>query len=161
MSNVNTGCFNALFIRRAIEHNVCSIYENDGVTLKPYTEWPGYYWLADSSQRIPAIYTVGAQQVPAKYNPRGIECTIYDVPDATKLPSRGVLSTRDRWRVRFTNYGFDEGVLVSTSLLEISRRMTAVFQTIEQVYTERNEVSYESLICYVSITTINPVFVPA
>lgn len=160
-----TNCFSALNLRRAIEHNVLDLYESDATTLKDFTQWPGYYTVNPETlgtpTRIPAVYVVGQTQVPAKYEPRGVECTIYDVPDPLKEPSRGVRITRDRWRVRFTNYGISEGVNVNTSLLTISRRMTAVFQTIEQIYSERNEISYENLICYITIKTIDPVFVPA
>lgn len=161
MSNPTIPCFRGLSLRRAIEQHVLCLYESDYSTFKDYTEWPGYYWLNDSSQRIPAVYVVGEAQVPSKYNPHGIECIIYDVPESRKLSGRGQVFARDRWRVRFTNYGFSEGVTVATSLLDISRRMNVVFDSIEQVYSERNEVSYETLICYISITTVAPVYVPS
>jgi hypothetical protein len=142
-------------LRTCIEKYILNIYESDGVTLKTYTEWPGYYTLPDTS-RIPAVYVVGARMVPSNWNITGIECVIEDVPQITTPGSVGSILSFEEWSVRFTNYGTVEGTVMPINMLGISRRMARTFPTDQVSYMARTEATFEALTARIRGAVLNP-----
>ena len=114
------------------------------MTLKPSDQWPGRYILPDTNI-IPAVYVAGTRMVPSEWNVDGIECVIDGVPEITSPGSMSGVVSYERWRVRFTNYGFQEGTRMNVSLLDISRRMARAFPSDEVNYSPRTDATYESL----------------
>ena len=151
---ISTSCPPITWLRDTIENHILDIRKPDG-TLKATSEWPGRYILPDDSH-IPAVYVVGARMVPSEWNIDGIECVIEDVPEITSPGSMSGVVSYERWRVRFTNYGFLEGTRMPGSLLEISRRMARAFPMDEVVYTPRTEATYELLAAKILGPYINP-----
>ena len=151
---ISTTCPPVTWLRTTIENHILDIRETDG-TLKPAADWPGKYILPDDSE-IPAVYVVGARMVPSEWNTDGIECTIEDVPEITNPGSMSGVVSYERWRVRFTNYGYTEGTRMDISLLDISRRMARAFPRDEVIYTPRTEATYESLTAKILGPYINP-----
>ena len=151
---VSTTCPPVTWLRETIENHILDIRNTDG-TLKAASEWPGRYILPDDNI-IPAVYVVGAQMVPSEWNIDGIECVIEDVPEIVNPGSMSGVVSYERWRVRFTNYGYLEGTRMAGSLLDISRRMARAFPRDEVVYTPRTEATYESLTAKILGPYINP-----
>ena len=123
---ISTACPQVRDIRTTIERYILNLYESDGTTLRPEVDWPGYYSLPNGT-RTPAVYVVGAYMVPSDWVVTGIECTISDMPEITSPGSVGTIVSFERWPIRFTNYGTQKGTRMSTTLLDISRRLARVF----------------------------------
>lgn len=144
------------WLRKSIETHILNLYEADGVTLRPWSEWPGYYTLPNNS-RIPAVYVVGEQAVPRDWVPTGIECTINDVPediDAIALIS-GVLSN-ESWLVRFTQYGSKQGTQLPNTMLDIRRRLVRAFPKDRVEYQSRTPATFESCTAHIRGAYLNP-----
>lgn len=153
---VSTACPSVLALRRTIERHILDIYVDDSLTLKPKSEWPGFYTLPNKTT-IPAIYVVGASMVPSNWSITGIECTIDDVPeDITSPGSLGGVISYERWPVRFTNYGTRNGTQMPVSMLAIRRRLAYAFPMDRTTYMRRTEVTYESLTISILGPTLNP-----
>lgn len=142
-------------LRQNIERHILNLYEADGVTLKAYTAWPGYYTLPNGS-RTPAVYVVGAAMVPSNWTVTGIECTIGDVPEITSPGSVGAVISFERWSVRFTNWGTKEGTQMPVTLLDISRRMARAFPRDQVTYMARTEETFEALTARIFGAVMNP-----
>jgi len=142
-------------LRNEIETHILNLYEANGSTLKAYTAWPGYYTLPDNS-RIPAVYVVGTSMVPSNWNITGIECTIEEVPEIANPGSVSGVVSFESWSVRFTNYGTKEGTRMTTSLLEISRRLARAFPRDQVTYMARTEVTFEALTARIRGVVMNP-----
>ncbi len=151
---ISTTCPPVTWLRETLECHILDI-RNPDKTLKPANQWPGRYVLPDNSV-IPAVYVVGARMVPSEWNTDGIECVIEDVPEITSPGSMSGVVSYEKWRVRFTNYGFMEGTAMAVSLLNISRRMARAFPSDEVTYTPRTEATYESLTAKILGPYINP-----
>lgn len=143
------------FVRNAIERYILNLYEVDGTTLKAYTAWPGYYTLANGT-RIPAVYTVGATMVPSDWTITGIECTLDDVPEIVDTGTMSGLVQVEYWNVRFTNYGTKKGTKMSTSMLDIRRRLARAFPRDQATYMARTEATFEALTARISGAVLNP-----
>jgi hypothetical protein len=152
---ISTSCPPVTALRSTLERHVLDLFEANGTTLKPYTAWPGYYSLPDKS-RIPAVYVVGASMVPSNWNISGIECTIEDVPEITSPGSVGGVISFESWSVRFTNYGTKEGTRITTSLLDISRRLARAFPRDQVTYMARTEATFEALTARIRGVVMNP-----
>jgi len=152
---ISTSCPPVTALRSTLERHVLDLFEANGTTLKPYTEWPGFYSLPDKS-RIPAVYVVGASMVPSNWNISGIECTIEDVPEITSPGSVGGVISFESWSVRFTNYGTKEGTRITTSLLDISRRLARAFPRDQVTYMARTEATFEALTARIRGVVMNP-----
>ena len=152
---ISTSCPPVTALRSTLERHVLDLFEANGTTLKPYTAWPGYYSLPDKS-RIPAVYVVGASMVPSNWNISGIECTIEDVPEITSPGSVGGVISFESWSVRFTNYGIKEGTRITTSLLDISRRLARAFPRDQVTYMARTEATFEALTARIRGVVMNP-----
>lgn len=142
-------------LRTALETYVLNLYEADGTTLKAYTAWPGYYTLP-TSNRIPAVYTVGAVMVPSNWTVTGIECTINDVPEIVDTGTMNGLVQVEYWDVRFTNYGTKKGTKMSISMLDIRRRLARAFPRDQATYMARTETTFEALTARISGAVLNP-----
>ena len=142
-------------LRSTIEQHILDLYQTDGTTLKAYTAWPGYYSLPDSS-RIPAVYVVGESMVPSNWTITGIECTIEEVPESVNPGSVSGVISFETWTVRFTNYGTKQGTRMSTSLLDISRRLARAFPRDQVTYMARTEVTFEALTARIRGVVMNP-----
>lgn len=142
-------------LRSTIEKYILDLYKADG-TLKPYTQWPGYYTLPNNNRR-PAVYVVGAQMVPSNWKITGIECTIQDVPEDITSPGsvNGVISF-ERWLVRFTNYGTKAGTKMPVSMLDIRRRLARAFPRDQTTYMPRTEATFEALTARILGAVQNP-----
>lgn len=152
---INTTCPKVREVRTTIERYILNLYESDGTTLRPEAEWPGSYLLSNGS-RIPAVYVVGQNMVPSNWVVNGIECTISDVPEITSPGSVGAIVSFERWPVRFTNYGTLEGTRMTTTLLDISRRLARTFPRDSATYTPRTEATYEALTVPILGPVMNP-----
>ena len=152
---VTTTCPQARDVRKTIERHILNLYESDGTTLRAEAEWPGYYSLSNGT-RIPAVYVVGKSMVPSDWVVTGIECTISDTPEITSPGSVGAIVSFERWPVRFTNYGTQKGTRMSTTLLDISRRLARTFPRDSATYTPRTEATYEALTVSIFGPVINP-----
>jgi len=152
---ISTSCPPVTALRSTLERHVLDLFEANGTTLKPYTEWPGFYSLPDKS-RIPAVYVVGASMVPSNWNISGIECTIEDVPEITSPGSVGGVISFESWSVRFTNYGIKEGTRITTSLLDVSRRLARAFPRDQVTYMARTEATFEALTARIRGVVMNP-----
>lgn len=152
---INTTCPKVREVRTTIERYILNLYESDGTTLRPEAEWPGSYLLSNGS-RIPAVYVVGQNMVPSNWVVNGIECTISDVPEITTPGSVGAIVSFERWPVRFTNYGTLEGTRMTTTLLDISRRLARTFPRDSATYTPRTEATYEALTVPILGPVMNP-----
>jgi len=152
---ISTSCPPVTALRSTLERHVLDLFEANGTTLKPYTAWPGYYSLPDKS-RIPAVYVVGASMVPSNWNISGIECTIEDVPEITSPGSVGGVISFESWSVRFTNYGIKEGTRITTSLLDVSRRLARAFPRDQVTYMARTEATFEALTARIRGVVMNP-----
>lgn len=142
-------------LRRTLELHILDLYENDGSTLKAYTSWPGYYTLPDTS-RVPAVYVAGASMVPSTWAITGIECVIEDVPEITSPGSVSGVISFELWTVRFTNYGKRESTQMSTSLLDINRRIARAFPRDQVTYMARTEATFEALTARIRGAVLNP-----
>jgi hypothetical protein len=152
---ISTHCPPVTALRSTIERHILALYEADGTTLKPYTAWPGYYTLPNTS-RTPAVYVVGASMVPSNWAVTGIECTIEDVPEIVSPGSVGGVISIETWNVRFTNYGTNKGTRMSTTLLDISRRLSRAFPRDQVTYMARTEATFEALTARIRGTVLNP-----
>jgi hypothetical protein len=149
-------CPTAKSIRGLIEKYILEIYESDGVTLKPFSSWPGYYTLPNAS-RIPAVFVVGKAQVPSTWNIVGIECTISEVPkDGGRIPLRGQVGGIEIWKAQFVNYGNSEGTTFPLDMLTIQRRMKRLFRTVSLEHNDRSEVAFEALTALIRRSIFNP-----
>lgn len=143
-------------LRRTIERHILDLYEVDGTTLRPSTEWPGYYTLPNK-QKIPAVYVVGSQLVPSAWRVTGIECTIDEVPTSIDGPlSAGGLVQIERWGVRFTNFGTKEGTRMPISMLDVRRRLARAFPRDRVNYMPRTEATYEAITAQIFGAVLNP-----
>jgi hypothetical protein len=150
-------CIKPADLRWTLEYYILTLYESDGETLKTYSEWPGYYTVPPTNIKIPAVYTVGQRMVPSNWNPTGIELTISDVPSVIDTPNQhSGLVQFERWRVRFTNYGSDEGTKMPLSMLDIRRRLSRTFPSDRFTYQERTEATFESLTGLIMGPVLNP-----
>lgn len=152
---ISTQCPPVTALRRTLELHILDLYESDGTTLKPYTAWPGYYTLPDTS-RVPAVYVTGASMVPSNWAITGIECVIEDVPEITSPGSVGGVISFESWSVRFTNYGTKEGTRMPASLLAIARRLSRAFPRDQVTYLARTEATFESLTARIRGAVLNP-----
>lgn len=152
---ISTACPPVTALRTTIERHILDLYEADGSTLKAYTAWPGYYSLPDNS-RVPAVYVTGAAMVPSNWAITGIECTIDDVPEIVSPGSVGAIVSFERWKVRFTNYGTNEGTRMATSMLDIRRRLARAFPRDQVVYLPRTEATFEALTVSILGPVLNP-----
>lgn len=153
----STRCPRPADLRYTIENLILTLYQNDGVTLKAYTEWPGYYTVPPTNAVIPAIFVVGQRMVPANWNPTGIECTISDMPTRIDTPNQhSGLVQFERWRVTFTNYGAKEGTTMPLSMIDIYRRLSRTFPSDRFTYMERTEATFESLTGLIMGPVLNP-----
>lgn len=145
-----------LDLRRSIERHILQLYQPDGTTLRPAAEWPGVYTLPDSS-RVPAVFVIGAAMVPSNWEISGIETTIEDVPEIVvpASTSSGLVSY-ERWLVRFTNYGAEQGTAMPLSLLSIRRRLARAFPRDQVTYMPRTEASFEAITARISGAVLNP-----
>lgn len=148
-------CNTSIHLRQAIERYVLQIYESDGVTLKPYTEWPGYYTLK-SGARIPCVFVTGTKLVEKSWNPTGVECLIEEVPEQEKLKSYGGGIFRETWLVKFTNYGAVEGTQIPDTLFTIQRRLGDLFGACTLRHKPRSSVTFELLTARIRATSIRP-----
>lgn len=143
-------------LRSAIERHILDLFVEESTELKPFQEWPGYYTLPNAS-RIPAVFVVGASQVPSNWVITGIECTINDVPEDINNPiSLGAVVSFERWPVRFTNYGTKNGTHMPISMLDIRRRLARAFPWDRATYMARTEATYEAITASILGPTINP-----
>ena len=152
---ISTACPPVTALRSTLERHILDLFEADGSTLKPYTQWPGYYTLPNQT-RIPAVFVVGKDMVPSNWKITGIECTIDDVPEIPNSPSVGCVISMETWPVRFTNYGTKEGTAMPVSMLDIRRRIARTFPRDRAVYMRRTDVTFESLTVSILGPTINP-----
>ena len=152
---ISTHCPPVTALRSTLERHILDLFEADGTTLKPYTAWPGYYTLPDTS-RVPAVYVVGAAMVPSNWAITGIECTIEDVPEIVSPGSVGAVLSFETWTVRFTNYGTKEGTRMPTSLLDISRRLARAFPRDQVTYMARTEATFEAATARIRGAVLNP-----
>lgn len=144
------------WLRQTIERHILNLYEADGTTLRPKTQWPGKYVLP-TGVSIPAVYVVGAAMVPSSWRIEGIECTLDDVPFEIESPgSAGGLVQFERWGVRFTNYGTKEGTSMPVSMLDIRRRLARAFPRDRATYMPRTESTYEAITAQISGAVLNP-----
>lgn len=142
-------------LRSTLERYILDLYEADGVTLKAYTAWPGYYTLPNAS-RIPAVYVTGASMVPSNWTITGIECVIEDVPEITSPGSYSGIVSIESWSVRFTNYGTKKGTRMPVSMLDIRRRLARAFPLDQVTYMARTEVTFEALTARIRGAVLNP-----
>ena len=121
----STTCPPVTWLRRSLEEHILNIRNSDN-TLKPESEWAGKYGLPDGSN-IPAVYVVGESMVPSEWNINGVEMTIEDVPEIDNPGSMSGVVSFERWRVRFTNYGWEESTDMVINLRDIARRLARTF----------------------------------
>lgn len=152
---ISTQCPPVTDLRRTLERHILDLYEADGITLKAYTAWPGYYTLPDAT-RIPAVYVVGESMVPSNWAITGIELTIEDVPEIVSPGSVGSVISFERWNIRFTNYGTQEGTRMATSMLDIRRRLARAFPRDQMTYMARTEATFESVSGSILGPTLSP-----
>lgn len=143
------------WVRRSIEQHILSLYASDGVTLRPESEWPGFYTLP-SGTRIPAVYVIGPDMVPADWVVTGIETTIDAVPEIVDTRSMNGLVSIEAWSVRFTNYGTDKGVKEVTTLLDIRRRLARAFPGDTVTYMTPTEATFEAITARIRGAVLNP-----
>lgn len=155
--SISTHCPAVTSLRSTLERYILDLFVGDSSTLKPYTQWPGYYTLPNGT-RIPAVYVVGENMVPSSWKITGIECTIEDVPEIPRSFSVGTIVSMETWSVSFTNYGTNNGTKMPLSMLDIRRRVARVFPADEAVYLARTEVTFESLKVRILGPTLNPLF---
>lgn len=143
-------------LRRTIERHILDLYESDGTTLKAAAAWPGTY-LLPNNRKAPAVYVVGGSMVPSNWRIRGIECTIDDVPSEIDGPGgpSGLIQF-ERWGVRFTNYGSDEGTRMPMTMLDIRRRLARAFPEARVNYMPRTDATYEAITAQISGAVLNP-----
>ncbi len=142
------------WLRTTIGTHILDLFEADG-SLKASSEWPGSYTLPNDSL-IPAVYVVGSHMVPTEWTVNGIECTIEEVPEITSPGSYSGVISDERWTVRFTNYGTLEGTQMSTTLLDISRRLARAFPLDPVTYMARTDATFEALSIRILGSVINP-----
>lgn len=152
---VSTLCQPVTLVRKDVETLLLDLYLPNTTTLKPYTDWPGYYTLPDAS-RIPAVFVVGASQVPSDWVVTGIETTINDVPLIRDLGTKGALVSEETWTVQCINYGNRKSTQVPISLLDIHRRFVRAFPGDPVSHAPRTEVTFESLTMQIRSAVINP-----
>lgn len=153
--HTNPICPPPIWLRKTIEGHILDLYENDGVTLRPYEEWPGHYQMSDGS-RLPAVYVVGHQMVPSDWDCRGIECVIDEVPEIENPGSMSGVVSFERWTVRFTNYGYLSETRMILTLRDIARRLARAFPRDPVTYMPRTEATFESLTARILGPYINP-----
>jgi hypothetical protein len=146
-------------LRYLLERAVLSYYQNDNVTLKPYTDWSGYYTLK-TGQRIPCIFAEGANLVPSSWKPSGIQCIIRESPEDVRSPGIGQAISVSTWTIIFTNFGFAEGTNIPLTLREIQSRMIRLFSTVNLRYMPRSEVALESLTARIRGSVVSPLLQP-
>jgi len=151
---ISTTCPPVTWLRNTLEIQILGI-RNPDLTLRPQNLWPGRYELPDGSF-IPAVYVVGQNMVPSEWNINGIEMTIEDVPEIVNPGSMSGVVSYEKWRVRFTNYGWDEGTNMVLNLRDIARRLARAFPRDQVTYMARTEATYESLTARILGPCINP-----
>lgn len=151
---VSTACPPLTWIRNTLEVHILGT-KNADLTETASTSWPGKYILPDGSE-IPAVYVVGQRMVPSEWNIEGIELTIEDVPEIENPGSMSGVVSYERWKCRFTNYGWSEGTTMQTSLLDINRRLARAFPRDQVVYQARTEATFQSLTARILGPYINP-----
>lgn len=145
-----------LDLRSTIERHILGLYEADGTTLKARASWPGYYTLPNNA-KVPAVYVVGESMVPSQWKATGVETTIEDVPEiVTPNATSSGLVSYERWTVRFTNFGADQGTTMPVTLLDIRRRLARAFPRDQVTYMPRTEVSFEAITARISGAVLNP-----
>ena len=152
---MNTLCPPVTSLRKTLETHILGLYLADGVTLRPESDWPGYYQLSNGT-RIPAVYVVGTSMVPSNWDVVGIECTIEDVPESRSRPSMSGVLTTEVWTARFTNYGTKEGTSMPVNLLDISRRLARTFPSDQVTYMPRTEETFEAITARIHGAVLNP-----
>ena len=150
----STTCPPITWLRDTLEKHILDIRNPDG-SLKPETAWSGRYELP-SGAHIPAVYVIGTQMVPSEWNINGIEMTIEDVPEIENPGSYSGVVSFERWKVRFTNYGWEEGTEMVLSMRDIARRLARAFPRDQVTYSSRTEATFESLSVRILGPYINP-----
>jgi hypothetical protein len=151
---VSTACPPVTWLRNTLECHILDIRNSD-LTLKPEISWPGRYELPDNSH-IPAVYVIGELMVPSEWNINGIEMTIEDVPEIENPGSMSGVVSYERWRVRFTNYGWEESTSMVLNMRDIARRLARAFPSDQVTYMARTEATFESLSVRILGPYINP-----
>jgi hypothetical protein len=140
-----------LGLRTTIESRILDLYLPNSTTLKPQEDWPGFYTTKEK-KIIPAVWVSGERMVPKTYKISGIECVIEDVPKTRNSPYSGSIISVDRWPVRFTNYGYESGTVMRTTLRQIQRNLSVCFPADESEHNPRTELTYETLTIRISST---------
>ena len=141
-------CQDAANIRARIERYVLCLFEADGTTLRPYTDWPGYYTITDTNFQkslIPAVFIEGAQFVPTDWEPSGIECIIYETPRPNQLGGYGSVLFTEEWTVRLVNHGTTQSLIAPTLLNITATRLLTVFGSVTLDPEPRTELTLEAL----------------
>ena len=82
--------------------------------------------------------------------------TIEDVPEIENPGSMSGVVSFERWRVRFTNYGWEESTDMVLNLRDIARRLARTFPRDPVQYMARTEATFESLTARILGPYINP-----
>jgi len=146
-------------IRYPIERVVLEYFLTDNITLKPDSQWPGYYTLK-TGQKIPCIFAEGKDQVPSSWKPSGIQCIIEEVPEQSVTPGIGQIILVSTWKVIFTNYGFDDTTRQTATLKEVQSRMARLFPTANLRYNSGSDVALEALTVRFRGTSLNSILRP-
>ena len=140
---ISTACPPVTDLRYTLERHILDLYESDGSTLKSSAQWPGFYTLPGGAT-TPAVFVAGVENVPSTWRISGIECVIDSVPEIKNRSSMSGIVSFEGWKVRFTNYGTDDGTTMPISLLDINRRLARAFPADRTTYMARTEVTFES-----------------
>ena len=151
----NPYCPPPIWLRTTIEGHILDLYEVDGKTLRPEATWPGRYVMSDGS-KIPAVYVIGANMVPSEWTCEGIETTIEETPEIYNPGSMCGVVSYEKWKVRFTNFGYKEETYMAVSLRDIARRLARAFPRDQVSYMARTEATFESLTARILGPYINP-----
>jgi len=143
-------------LRQTIETHILGIRDSYGKQ-KRESEWPGKYIIkyATKTTSVPAVFVAGEKMVPSNWEIEGIECVIDDVPEVI-TEGYGSLISIETWPVRFTNYGYKEGVQMKVSLLDIQRRLAQTFPRDQTTYMPRTEATFEALTARIRGAVMTP-----
>lgn len=153
--SISTASPSVTALRYSLERHILDLYEADGSTLKPYTQWPGYYTLPNKS-RTPAVFVIGKDMVPSNWDITGIECVIEDTPEIENPGSASGIISYERWSIRFTNYGTKQGTSLPTTMLDIRRRLARAFPRDRVTYMPRTEATYQAITASILGPVLNP-----
>jgi len=147
-------------LRHTIETHILKIRDSNNKQ-KQESEWPGKYiikYVTPTKTKItsiPAVFVSGEKMVPSNWEIEGIECVIDDVPEVI-TEGYGSLISIETWPVRFTNYGYKEGVQMKVSLLDIQRRLAQTFPRDQTTYMPRTEATFEALTARIRGAVMTP-----